>query len=47
MKDCRSAIYQADLSVIPSMRRLLNKDDEKKRDIFEIIENAVPVNNDS
>ena len=34
-------------SAIPSMQRLLNKDDKRKRDIFKIIENSVPVNYDS
>ena len=34
-------------SAIPSMQRLLNKDDKRKRDFFKIIENSVPVNHDS
>ena len=34
-------------SAIPSMQRLLNKDDKRKRDMFKIIENSVPVNYDS
>ena len=34
-------------SAIPSMQRLLHEDDKKKRDIFKIIENSVPVNYDS
>ena len=34
-------------SAIPSMQRLLNKDDKRKRDIFKIIESSVPVNHDS
>ena len=34
-------------SAIPSMQRLLNTDDKKKRKIFKTIENTVPVNNDS
>ena len=33
-------------SAIPSMQRQLNIDDKKKREIFKIIENTVPVNND-
>ena len=33
-------------SAIPSMQRLLNKDDKRKRDMFKIIENSVPVNYD-
>ena len=33
-------------SAIPSMQRQLNTDDKKKREIFKIIENTVPVNND-
>ena len=34
-------------SAIPSMQRLLNKDDKRKREIFKIIESSVPVNHDS
>ena len=34
-------------SAIPNMQRLLNKDDKRKRDMFKIIENSVPVNYDS
>ena len=34
-------------SAIPNMQRLLNTDDKRKREIFKIIENTVPVNNDS
>ena len=34
-------------SAIPSTQRLLNKDDKRKREIFKIIENSVPVNHDS
>ena len=33
-------------SAIPSMQRQLNTDEKKKREIFKIIENTVPVNND-
>ena len=33
-------------SAIPSMQRLLNKDDKRKRNMFKIIENSVPVNYD-
>ena len=31
-------------SAIPSMQRLLNKEDKEKRNIFKIIQNTVPVN---
>ena len=33
-------------SAIPNMQRLLNTDDKRKKEIFKIIENTVPVNND-
>ena len=31
-------------SAIPSMQRLLNKEDKEKKKLFKIIENTVPVN---